>query len=232
MTDDTPGYRLEMKDVPLHQRPRERLLSHGAESLSNAELICAIVGSGGRNGGVFQLAGKILSEYSLPRLSNASVRELNKIPGLSNAKACSILSAIELGRRAACEMNVEGNTVESPDHIAKLMIPRMRNLKKEFLRGIYLDAKKRMIGNDIISIGCLNTNSVHPREVFSTAVRDSAAGMILVHNHPSGDPSPSDDDVKFTKKLIKSGKLLGIEIVDHVIIGRNGYVSFREMGII
>jgi DNA repair protein RadC len=228
----SPEYRVMMKDLPLHQRPRERLLSHGAEALSNAELLSAILGFGTRKESVLDLSSRILSEYSLERLSNARVRELKMIAGLSSAKACGILAALELGKRAACERSAEGRAIESPEDLVKLLLPRMRNLRREFLRGIYLDSKKRLLGNEVISVGGLNTNNVHPREVFAPAVRDSAAALVLVHNHPSGDPAPSKDDLKVTRKLTEAGRMLGIEVLDHIIIGRNTYMSMREEGLI
>jgi DNA repair protein RadC len=232
MKSQNSKYRIKMKDLPEHDRPRERIIGSGVDSLSNSELLSAILGFGSGNEGVMDLSNRIMANYSLEKLSRAGVSELKKIFGISDAKACRIIAAMEIGRRAACEMSAEGRVVESPADLARVLVPRMRNLRKEFLRGIYLDSKRRIIGNEIISVGGLNTNSTHPREVFGPALRESAAALVLVHNHPSGDPAPSKDDLKVTRKLSEAGRLVGIELLDHLIIGKNGYVSLMEEGIL
>ncbi len=225
-------YKIRMKDIPPQERPRERIINHGVESLSNAELLSAVLGFGSRDESVLHLSNKLLVEYTLGKLSRASVNELKKIFGISDAKACRIIAAMELGRRAAFEKEKNARFIEGPDDVAKMLMPRMRNLKQEFFRGLYLNSKKRVIKDGIISIGGLNTNNAHPREVFGPALRESAAALILVHNHPSGDPTPSKRDVEVTRRLLRAGKMLGIDLLDHVIIGKNEYASFKEAGLI
>jgi DNA repair protein RadC len=225
-------YKIGMKDIPPHERPRERMMNLGVESLSNAELLSAILGFGSRNENVLRISNKLLVEYTLEKLSRASVNELKKIFGVSDAKACRIIAAMELGRRAAFEKEGNTNFIAGPADVAKMMMPRMSNLKQEFFRGLYLDSKKRPIKNGIISVGSLNTNNAHPREVFGPAMKEGAAALILVHNHPSGDPTPSKSDLGVTRKLLHAGEMLGIDLLDHVIIGRNEYVSLKEAGFI
>jgi DNA repair protein RadC len=232
MKPENSCYKIKMKDLPEHERPRERIIGNGVGSLSNSELLSAIIGFGSGEEGVAELSNRILADYSLERLSRAGANELKKISGISDAKACRILAAMELGRRAASQKGGKRVSVESPGDVAGMLMPGMRNLEKEVLRGVYLDSKKHIIKDEIISVGGLNTNSTHPREVFGPALRESAAAVILVHNHPSGDPAPSGDDVGVTKKLGEAGRVVGIELLDHLIIGKNGYVSLMEEGLL
>ncbi|MBN2330750.1 MAG: DNA repair protein RadC [Candidatus Aenigmarchaeota archaeon] len=220
-----------MKDIPTRERPRERMMMHGVGILSNSELLSAVLGFGSKNESVLHLSNKILAEYSLGQLSQASVNELGGFFGISKAKACRIIAALELGRRATSEKERMSGVVEYPADVARLMND-MRNSKQESFRGVYLDSKMRIIKEGIISIGGLNTNSFHPREVFGPALIEAAEAVILVHNHPSGDPAPSKDDIKATARLTKAGKMLGVEVLDHIIIGKDGYVSLKESGML
>jgi DNA repair protein RadC len=224
-------YKLRMKDIPQHDRPRERIINLGVESLSNSELLSAVLGSGSRNEDVLYLSNSLLAEYSLGKLSRASANELKKTLGISDAKACRIIAAMELGRRAASGKEKSGRKIDEPADVAKILMPGMRNLRREFLRGLYLDSKGGVINDRIITIGVLNTNNAHPREVFGPAMMDGAAALIVAHNHPSGDPTPSSLDISVTRKLIRAGRILGIDLLDHVVIGKNGYVSFKEAGL-
>ncbi|MCD6496124.1 MAG: DNA repair protein RadC [Candidatus Aenigmarchaeota archaeon] len=230
MKRSNPRYKIKMKDIPVHERPRERIINSGVSSLNNSELLSAIIGFGSGDEGVTELSNRILSKYSLERLARASVGELNEIFGISDAKACRIVAAMELGRRAATPKFGKRMTLDNSSDVAGIVVPEMRNLNKEILRGIYLDSKKHIIKNEVISVGGLNTNNTHPRDIFGPAVRESAAAVIVVHNHPSGDPTPSKGDIDATKKIVRVGKILGIDLLDHLIIGKNGYVSLREEG--
>jgi len=222
------SYKIGMKDVPPEERPRERMIRHGVESLSNSELLSALLGSGSTKENVLQVSGRMLAKYSLGELSRAGVNELKGVLGIGDAKACRITAAMELGKRAVSEKETAAGFIDGPDDVARMMMPRMRNLKKEFFRGIYLNSKKRILKEEVISVGGLNTNNAHPREVFGPAMRESAAALVLVHNHPSGDPSPSRDDIIVTRKLLRAGRILGIDVLDHVIIGDGVYASLKE----
>ena len=232
MKRSNPRYKIKMKDIPVHERPRERIINSGVSSLNNSELLSAIIGFGSGDEGVTELSNRILSKYSLERLARASVGELNEIFGISDAKACRIVAAMELGRRAATPKFGKRMTLDNSSDVAGIVVPEMRNLNKEILRGIYLDSKKHIIKNEVISVGGLNTNNTHPRDIFGPAVRESAAAVIVVHNHPSGDPEPSEADLETTKRLIKSAKLLDIDILDHIIITKIKFFSFKEKGLI
>jgi DNA repair protein RadC len=223
---------VRMKDLPANERPRERLLSLGPEALSNTELLAVLLRSGTREEGVMELSCRIISSCGIEGLSAAGARQLKDLHGVSDAKACSILASIELGKRLATGSVRPMMSIEGPEDVARIYMARMRGLKKEYFRGLYLDSKKRLLKEETISVGGLNTNSVHPREVFSTAIRESAAALIIVHNHPSGDPSPSREDISVTKSISEAAEMLGIELLDHMVIGKGRYVSLRQEGLI
>jgi len=231
MNRKAKSIKYNIKDLPREERPRERLIKFGPENLSNAELLAIIIGIGSIKENVLNLANRLLSKYDIKRLSQTSITELKKIIGIKDAKACQIVAAFELGKRLSVSKNLK-KQVMTPSDIANLFMPRMRDLKKEFLKGVFLDSKCSIIKYETISVGGLNTNIIHPGEVFKTAILEDAVAVVLVHNHPSGDPTPSSDDVKLTVKLKKLGKLIGIELLDHIIIGDNEYVSFKERGLI
>jgi DNA repair protein RadC len=223
---------VSIQDLPASERPRERLLSLGPEALSNTELLAVLLRSGTRGEGVMSLSMRILSSCGPDGLSTAGARQLKEMRGISDAKACSILAAVELGKRLATGTVRPRMSIEGPEDVARICMPRMRSLRKEYFRGFYLDSKKRLLREEVISVGGLNTNSVHPREVFSTAIRESAAAMIIVHNHPSGDPAPSREDISVTKSISEAAEMLGIELLDHMVIGKGSYVSLRQEGLI
>lgn len=216
----------KLKDLPKEERPRERLIKNGVNSLSNSELIAIILEKGSKKENVLALSNRILTKYNIKELSYASTAELKTIFGISDAKACSLIAAFELGRRVS-SFRKEKDKIEKPEDVFNLF-PEMQNLRKEVLKCICLDSKARILKSDTISIGGLNTNNVEARDVFKSAVAESAAAMVLIHNHPSGDPTPSKDDTDLTLKVIEAGKLLGIEILDHIIIGDGKYFSFKE----
>lgn len=229
-------YRLTLKDLPAEERPRERLWKYGPEVLSNAELLAIIIRTGNRNETALALAQRMLSELGqgegLSFLVDATVEELTKVKGISMAKACAIKAAVELGKRIGGIKSTDKVFIRSPRDVANLLMNEMRYLKKEYFRTIQLNVKNQVLAVEDISVGSLNSSIVHPREVFKGPIRRSSAAIILIHNHPSGDPSPSREDIEVTRRLYEAGKLLGIDVLDHIIIGDGIYTSLKEKGII
>lgn len=223
-----------IKDMPLNERPREKLYKYGAKSLSNAELIAVIIRTGSRSDTAIELAQRLISidKRGIGFLSDASFEELTSVKGIGKCKAAQIISAIELGKRIAAQGGEAKVKVTSPVDIVGLIMEEMRYLKKEHFRIAILDTKNHIIAIEEISIGNLNSSIVHPREVFNIAIRRTANSIILIHNHPSGDPTPSREDINITNRLIEAGNIIGIKVLDHIIIGDNRYLSFRERNII
>ncbi|MBS4031050.1 MAG: DNA repair protein RadC [Clostridiales bacterium] len=225
--------RLTIKDLPQSERPRERLLQHGAAALSDAELLGILIGTGSRDETAVQLAEKILVEINgLHELPKVTADEIKKLKGFGNAKAVTLLAAAELAIRLSTRLRIESVTISSPGDAAGLVMEEMRHYMREHFRVLLLDTKNKVLGIEEISIGSLNTSLVHPREVFRPAIRRACASLILVHNHPSGDPTPSREDLDVTRRLCEAGRLVGIEILDHVVIGDGKYLSFREKGLL
>jgi len=221
-----------VRDIPESDRPRERMLKFGQESLSNAELLAILLRTGSANESVFHLAQKILSELeSVHTLRDITIEELIKIRGIGPAKAIQIKAAIELGRRTYRDNELEKITIRSPKDVANYLIEELRYLKKEHFIAIILDTKNKVVGKETVSIGNLNSSIVHPREVFQPAIKRSGSALIVAHNHPSGDPTPSREDTEVTKRLIKAGEILGIELLDHLIIGGANYTSLKDKGL-
>ncbi|GFR34896.1 RadC family protein [Thermobrachium celere] len=226
-------YCIRIKDIPIEERPRERLIKYGESALSNAELLAIILRTGTKSESALDLAKKILSKYGgITFLANSSVFELSKIRGIGFAKACQIKACIELGKRLNSFKGQEKVKITCPEDVALLVMDEMRFLTKEHFRVIFLNTKNYVIQVKDISIGSLNSSIVHPREVFLEAIKQSSASIILCHNHPSGDPNPSSEDINITKRLIDAGKILGIEVLDHLIIGDGKYISLKEKNII
>lgn len=225
-------YKIKIKDLPIEERPRERLINFGPKALSNAELLAIILRTGSRKETAIDLSNKLLKDYNITSLSQISVGELNKIFGIGEAKACQIIACFELGRRLASYTDKPKPMIKTSQDVANLFMPEMRYLKKEHFKGIYLDSKNKVMKEENISVGSLNASIIHPREVLRTAISEAAAAIILVHNHPSGDPSPSKDDIELTKRLIEAGNLMGIEVLDHIIIGDDRYISLKERELI
>jgi len=219
---------MRIKDLSSESRPRERLQNSGSRSLSNPELLAIILQQGSQKENVLEVANKLLHKNNLKSLSRMNISALKKMNGIGEAKACQIVACFELGRRLASFHQEKKVTINSAKDVYKLFSPEMSTLKKEHFKGIYLDSRKGMIKEETIFVGDLNTSVFHPREIFEPAIIEGAAGLILVHNHPSGDPNPSEEDIEITKQLIAAGKILGIELVDHVIIGSKKYCSLRE----
>ena len=214
----------KIKDLDKYDRPREKLYKYGVKKLHDSELLALVLGSGVKGVNVKTLAGKILRVYKND-LENVSVEDLKKIKGLGSAKASQIVAVLELGKR------LFGDTAHyqllSPKDVWNLC-EDFRSSKKEHFAAFYLNTRNVVIKRDIISIGTLNASLVHPREVFEPAIRHNAASVILVHNHPSGDCTPSEEDRKATDRLVQAGKLLGIEVKDHVIISDTNYLSMKS----
>ncbi|NLZ44617.1 MAG: DNA repair protein RadC [Clostridia bacterium] len=221
-----------IKDLPTEERPRERLEKYGAQSLSNAELLAILLRTGTHGLSALDLATTILAQFqTLDEIAAAGIGELSQIKGLGQSKAVQILAAFELGRRLQVSEVLQKGRVSSPGKVAELVMPRLRFLKQEHFLAIHLNTKNRVLAIETISIGTLDSSLVHPREVFRAAIKNSSASLILVHNHPSGEPYPSNEDLNITRRLKESGELLGIPVLDHIIIGGNKYISLREEGL-
>ncbi|WP_180955058.1 RadC family protein [Bacillus sp. V3-13] len=220
-----------IRDFPADERPRERFVQNGPENLSNHELLALLLRTGSKQESVLQLANRVLSSFEgLRLLKDASLEEITAIKGIGTAKAIQVLAAVELGRRIANLSDDDRYIIRSPEDGAKLLMNDMRFLSQEHFVCLYLNTKNQVLHRQTIFIGSLNASIVHPREVFKEAFRRSAASIICVHNHPSGDPSPSREDIEVTKRLAECGKIIGIEMLDHLIIGENKYVSLKEKG--
>jgi len=218
-----------IKDLPKVERPREKLMQYGPERLSNSELLAILLRSGKKGENVVDFSSKILRKFGTKELPNLTFDDLRNYPGLGPAKACEIVACFELGKRVLKDKKAQ--IYLEPKEVWK-ELKDIRNYKKEHFVIFYLDSRNQEIKREIISVGSLNANLVHPREVFEPAVRNLVAQVILAHNHPSGDPEPSEDDLEITKRLVEAGKILGIEVVDHVIVANNGFLSFKEKNLI
>jgi DNA repair protein RadC len=226
---------LSIRELPRRERPRERLRDHGAQTLSAAELLAIVVGTGGGAGrSALSVGHAVLAscEGSLRRLSSQPVASLTALPGVGTARAVAIHAALELGRRMAAEAREEGAPVRSPRDVFDLFAARLEDLPVEEFHVAVLDSQHRLERDVTVTRGILNSSLVHPREVFREAIAERAAAIILVHNHPSGDPTPSADDRLVTEQLVAAGKLLDIPVHDHVIVGRGRYTSFAEAGLL
>ena len=216
---------MKIKDIPRVERPREKLIKYGPQRLSNSELLAIILGSGKKGENVLQLAKKILKNLSPNKITCVSVGYLTDILKIGQAKACQIVACFELGKRFLKNKTI--SFVMAPKDVWKEM-KDVRNNKKEYFVVFYLDSRNQLIKKEVISIGTLNTSLVHPREVFEPAIKNFASQIIISHNHPSGENKPSTEDIQTTKRLVEAGKILGIEIIDHVIVTNDDYFSFQE----
>ncbi|TYR82808.1 JAB domain-containing protein [Priestia megaterium] len=220
-----------IKDFPQDERPRERLMLKGASSLSNHELIAILLRTGTKEESVLQLSNRILNHFEgLQLLQDATVNEITNIKGIGPAKAIQIIAAIEIGKRIAQLKPDTRYTIRSPEDGANYVMEEMRILSQEHFVCLYLNTKNQVLHKQTIFIGSLNSSIVHPREIFKEAFRRSAASIICVHNHPSGDPTPSREDIDVTKRLKECGLIIGIELLDHLIIGDRKYISLKEKG--
>ncbi len=222
---------VKIQDVPKSERPRERLLQYGATHLSNKELIALLLGSGTRNESVLDLSNRVLMHFEgIKLLRNATIEELTAIKGIGPAKGVIMLAALELGDRLNRYKPSERYVVRSPEDGADYVMEEMRLLDQEHFIALFLNTKNQIIHSQTIFIGTLNSSVVHPREIFREAVRRSSASIIVAHNHPSGDPTPSPEDINVTKRLVKAGRIMGIELLDHLVIGDGKFISLKEKG--
>jgi DNA repair protein RadC len=219
-------------DLATHERPRERLARLGPQALSNAELVAILLRSGIRGLNAVQLAQRILVDVGgLPGLQRASVDVLRRQRGLGDAKAAQLKAAIELGRRLAVSTPDEKPTIQSPEDAANLLLYEMGGLEQEHLRVLALDTRNRLVRMIDVYRGSLNSSWIRIAEVFREPVRMNAAAIIVAHNHPSGDPSPSPEDVAVTKAIVQAGELLDIEVLDHLVVGQGRFVSLKAKGL-
>jgi DNA repair protein RadC len=222
-----------IREWPAGERPRERLARLRADALATRELIAIVLGAGAAGRSAVELAGDVLARFdgSLRKLAAAELGELETIPGIGSAKAAAIAGALALGRRFASEPARQANRVRAPGDVHARLGPLLRDRVQEEFWVLYLDTQNRVRLERCLTVGLLNSSLVHPREVFAPAISVSAASLILAHNHPSGDPEPSPEDVRVTCQLAESGRLLGIPVRDHVILGDDRYVSLMERGL-
>lgn len=223
--------RYTIKDIPADMRPREKLLRYGPGILSPQELLAIIIRTGSRDANAIQLAESILYQFKdLRGINNAGIEELCQVAhGIGKVKAAQIKAALELGRRLN-QQDSEVVRIKSPQDVAAWVMEDLRYLQHEQFRILLLNTKNIIIAWEEISRGSLNSSIVHPREVFARAIKRSAAAIILVHNHPSGDPSPSQEDINITRRLVEVGHLVGIEVLDHLVIGDGVFFSLKEKG--
>ncbi|MFT8873051.1 MAG: DNA repair protein RadC [Sporolactobacillus sp.] len=222
-----------MRNVPRGDRPRERLFRDGAAALSERELLAIVLTSGTRHESALELAGRLLSCFGgMEALSMASVQEVQGIRGIGCAKAAQLFAAFEIGHRMARPDLEKRYVIRSPEDGAQLVMEEMRLLSQEHFVTAFLDSKNQVIHKTTIFMGSLNSSLVHPREIFREAVRRAAASIVCFHNHPSGDPTPSREDGDVTRRLAACGKMLGIDLLDHIIIGNRQYVSLKQRGML
>ncbi|MCM3717013.1 RadC family protein [Fictibacillus phosphorivorans] len=220
-----------IKDYPLQERPRERLLQDGPDTLSNYELLAILLRTGTKQMSAIQLSHHIIQHFEgLRHLKDATIGELKEINGIGPAKAVELMAAIEIGKRISRLQFEERYTIRSPEDGARYLMDELRFLHQEHFVCLYLNTKNQVLNKKTVFIGSLNTSIVHPREVFKEGLKRSCASIICFHNHPSGDPAPSREDIEVTKRLVECGKMLGIEVLDHIIIGDQKYVSLKEKG--
>jgi DNA repair protein RadC len=220
-------------DLPSSERPRERLRSHGPAALSGAELLALIIGRGVAGSSALVIAQDILMRFgNLRAVSGATLEELSGIKGVGLAKAAQIKAAFELGTRQDLEPERFSYAITDPEILVKAIRKSIQDKTKEHFKLVLLNTRNKVIDISTISVGTLNASLVHPREVFREAVTHSAASIILVHNHPSDDPEPSDDDLSLTRRIADAGRLMGIEVLDHIIITKNGYTSLKQRGLL
>lgn len=224
------GYRvIGIKNLPEWERPREKLLNYGASKLSNSELLAILLATGYKEQSAISLAEELLSQdEGLRYLTNTTVEELSSIKGIGLAKSSQLIAAVELGKRIALSTKANNYKIKGPEDVVALIMEDMRYLRKEYFNILLLNTKNEVISIENVSIGNLSSSIVHPREVFISAIKRSSSSIILVHNHPSGDPTPSNEDISITKRLQEAGDILGIKVLDHIIIGDGIYISLKE----
>ncbi|MCD6490042.1 MAG: DNA repair protein RadC [Thermodesulfobacterium sp.] len=219
--------------MPKEERPRERLKKVGVDNLSLAELLALVIERGKRGENVLTIAQNLISHFgNLAKIKEATIEELCQVKGIGFATACKLKAAFKLGEKAQVSSTKYGQKIQSAKDVFKLLKNDLGDKKKEHFKVLSLDSRNNLIGVDDVSIGTINANLVHPREVFKTAIQHLAATVVIAHNHPSGDPEPSEDDIEITKRLVEAGKLIGIDILDHIIIAKDNFFSFKNKRII
>lgn len=222
-----------IKELPVDERPREKLREHGAQAMGNSELLAILLRTGSQDASALRIAERLLdNQGGLAGFGSATMESLEQVKGIGEAKALTILAAVELGRRIDSLAPLDRKVIRTPDDVVALLMPRFRYEARENFLAVLLSTKNHVLKTPVISVGSLNASIVHPRELFREAINASAASVILAHNHPSGDPSPSSEDVELTRKLVEAGQLLDIPVLDHVVLGDGKYVSFKEKGIL
>lgn len=226
-----------VRDLPKNERPRERLIKLGPEALSAQELLAIIIARGVSGKSVMNIAQELLSQFgNIKNVGEATIEQFCQTKGIGPAKAVQILACFQICHRIENQEIEENKSkkfiISSPKDVVKIAQSIFKNKKKEYFLIFPLDSRNQIMKEKIISIGSLNASIVHPREIFKDAIAHTAVSIILVHNHPSGDPEPSDDDLKITKQLVEAGKILGIEVLDHIIVGQEKYTSFKDKGIL
>lgn len=225
---------MTIKELPENERPREKMIRLGREQLTNAELLALLLGTGSPGLSSINLAEKLLAldQDGILHLANCSIEELSSLKGIGTGKASKLMAAIELGKRMATMPRIDRTRIESTQDVVQIFMEEMRYHKKEYFNVLLLNAKGGLLSVQTVAIGDLSSSIVHPREAFTEAVKRSAAAVIFLHNHPSGNPKPSPQDIEVTKRLMETGKILGIHVLDHIVIGDGTYVSMKEKGII
>lgn len=240
--NDSKGF-FSVNDLPKNEQPRERLLIHGANNLSSSELLSLILGTGVKGESVLMLSQKLLLRFgSLKGIFEASYEDLKKTRGLGNAKAAKLIAGFEIAKRAFKEISLheenlnnerkKSSSITSPEDLFKILSSKITTYTKEHFYVISLDTRNNFIGIDEISMGTLTASLVHPRETFESAIKRHAAQIIIAHNHPSGNTDPSEDDLKITKRLHEAGKIMGINVLDHIIFTRQEFMSFKDRNLI
>lgn len=222
-----------IRSIPVDERPQEKLLKYGANSLSNSELIAIILRTGSKDENVIMLSQRILKEdgKGLRNIAEGTLEKFKNFKGINNVKASQLLALAEISKRIST-LKLEKIKISSPNDAAVVMMEEMRYYKKEYFKIILLDTKNNILKVSEISVGSLNSSIVHPREVFKEAIENSSSSIILVHNHPSGESEPSHEDIVLTNRLAECGKILGVRIIDHIIIGDGVFYSFKEEGLL
>ena len=218
---------MRIKDISLENRPRERLEKQGPSVLSDAELLAIILKTGNKDENVIDVSNRLISKYGVDKLSNCSLAELQEIKGIGNAKASQIIALFEFNKRHNISKQ-NGKPIKTAKDVFDYCSPKLSGVDKEQFMILHLDTRNKIIKDEIVSVGTLNSSLIHPREVFKSAIKESANAIILVHNHPSGDAEPSEEDKKITDILFKAGELLSIKVLDHVIIGKDSWHSFKD----
>ena len=226
--EESKSNNTRIKDISQGERPREKLERYGPDSLSNDELLALIMITGHQKENAIAMSNRLINEYGLDKLSECSLKELQEIKGIGFAKACQIIALFEFNKRHNLAVKTkEIVTIEKAEDVYNYFVDELKDKKKEHFYALLLDSKNKIIKKDLVSVGTLDSSLVHPREVFKEAIKNSAAGVILVHNHPSGDPEPSENDVEITQKIAKAGNLLNIKVLDHVIIAEKGWDNIK-----